>query len=138
MTRLTFTSNYHIFWFRANKSMHTLFVTNAHLQQSAVLSYIDQQLAASFVMGSTTEYHFWFMALAQHLSKENMETRLREMCQYLIGPVFKSSKSDWDSKIVGNDKHDMLREVLTILATNLRLQRIYSEFKEQLDLLSTS
>ena len=118
--------------------MHSLFVNNSNLQQSAVLSYIDQQLAASFVMGSTTEYHFWLMALAQHLSKENMETRLREMCQYLIGPVFKSSKSEWDPNIVGNDKHEMLKEVLSILATNLRLQRIYTEFKEQLEMLSSN
>ncbi len=117
--------------------MHTLFLNNAHLQQTGVLSYIDQQLAASFVIGSSKEYRFWLMALAQHLSKENMETRLREMCQYLIGPLFKSSKSVWDPKILGNDKHDMLKEVLSILTSNLRLQRLYTEFKEQLELISS-
>ena len=115
-----------------------MFVNNPNLQQSGVLSYIDQQLAASFVIGSAKEYRFWFMALAQHLSKENMEIRLREMCQYLIGPVFKSSKSQWDPKILGNNKYDMLKEVLSILATNLRLQRLYTEFKEQLEILSNS
>ena len=117
----------------ANKWLNTF---GTDLQQWAVLSYIDQQLSASLVKGSTTEYHFWFMALAQHLTNESMETRIREMCQYLIGPVFKSSKSD--SQIIGNDRHLMLREVLSIIATNLRFQRIYIEFKEQLDLLSTS
>jgi protein HIRA/HIR1 len=118
--------------------MHTLFLNNASLQQSGVLSYIDQQLAASFVIGSSKEYRFWFIALAQHLSKENMETRLREMCQYLIGPLFKSSKSEWDPKILGNNKHELLKEVLSILASNLRLQRLYTEFKEQLEMISNS
>ncbi|CAG2116093.1 unnamed protein product, partial [Medioppia subpectinata] len=122
---------------KTNRSMHTLFVTNANLQQSGVLSYIDQQLAASFVIGSAKEYRFWLIALAQHLSKESMESRLREVCQYLIGPVFKSSKSQWDPKILGNNKHDMLKEVLSIFATNLRLQRLYTEFKEQLEQMST-
>ena len=120
---------------KSNKSLHTLFLSNANLQQSAVLSYIDQQLAASFVMGSANEYHFWLMALAQHLSQENMETRLREICQYLIGPLFKSAKSQWEPKILGNSKHDMLKEVLSIIASNLRLQRLYTEFKEQLEMI---
>ncbi|XP_054154895.1 protein HIRA-like [Oppia nitens] len=118
---------------RTNKSMHTLFLSDSTLQQSAVLSYIDQQLAASFVIGSAKEYRFWMLALAQHLSKENMENRLRELCQYLIGPIFKSIRSQWEPKIVGNGKHDLLKEVLAILSTNLRLQRLYTEFKEQLD-----
>lgn len=121
-----------------NKSMHTLFLNNPYLQQTAVLSYIDQQLAASFVIGSTKEYRFWLMSLAQQLSKDNMESRLREMCQYLIGPLFKSSKSEWDPKILGNDKHEMLKEVLSILASNLRLQRLYTEFKEQMELISNA
>ena len=86
-------------------------------------------------MGSANEYHFWLMALAQHLSQENMETRLREICQYLIGPLFKSAKSQWEPKILGNSKHDMLKEVLSIIASNLRLQRLYTEFKEQLEMI---
>lgn len=102
------------------------------------MSFIDQQLAASFVIGSVDEYRFWLLTLAQHLAQENMETRLRELCQYLIGPIFKSSNSEWDPKILGNDKREILKEVLSILTSNLRLQRLYTEFKEQLEIVNSN
>ncbi|RWS28476.1 Protein HIRA-like protein [Leptotrombidium deliense] len=119
-------------------SVNSSYIQQTSLHQSATLSFIDQQLAAAFVMGSSKEYRFWLLALAQSLTNENIESRLREICQYLLGPPFKSSSSKWENSILGNEKHSLLREVLSIMTSNLRLQRLYTEFKEQLDAISST
>ncbi|RWS15627.1 Protein HIRA-like protein [Dinothrombium tinctorium] len=123
---------------RYAKSTPNFLAQHSNLQQSATISFIDHQLASAFVIGSTSEYRFWLLSLAKYLTSEGMDMRLREICQYLLGPPFKSSSSKWENRILGNEKHELLREVLSIMTSNLRLQRVYTEFKEQLEAVSST
>jgi len=120
------------------RQIHNVFVTNRSLQSKATLSYIDQQLASSIQLSSSKEYRYWLIVLAQFLANEGLEERFRELCEYLLGPIFASSSSEWSSTILGIDKRELLKEVLVIATSNLKLQRIYTEFKEQLDQVSES
>lgn len=119
------------------KKSHNVFLSNSNLQKTGTLSFIDQQLSSAFILGSSKEYRHWLITLAQFLTEQGIELRLRELCQFLLGPPFSSSESNWDSSILGNEKHSLLREILAIITTNLKLQRIYTEFKQQLDLISS-
>lgn len=120
------------------KSTHYLFQSNPSLQKSCTLSFIDQQLASSFLLGSSKEYHHWLLNLARFLAEEGLESRLREICQYLLGPPHRDSDSKWESSILGNEKHELLKEILAITINNLELQRFYTEFKQQLDHIVSS
>jgi protein HIRA/HIR1 len=113
-----------------------IFLKNRLQQSSATLSFIDQKLNAAFSLQSSRDYQFWLTALARHLVQEGIESRFRELCECLLGPPLRSEFSDWNTKILGLDKHDLLREVLKVSASNLKLQRIYLEFKEQLELVT--
>lgn len=117
------------------KTSHNVFASNSILQQSATLSYIDQQLAASFVLNSSKEYRYWLLKLATHLTDEAQIDRLKELCEYLLGPVYEdfSGEAAWEKTILGNEKRELLLEVLVIMTTNLKLQRLYGEFKDLLD-----
>lgn len=42
--------------------------------------------------------------------------------------------NNWCDKILGLDKRKLLEEMLPLVASNLSLQRLYSEFRCQLDL----
>ncbi|XP_074603057.1 histone cell cycle regulator-like protein isoform X2 [Brevipalpus obovatus] len=123
---------------RLMKSSHYLFQNNPSLQKTGTLSFIDQQLASSFVIGSSREYRHWLITLAQFLAEEGIESRLRELCQYLLGPPFQGPDSKWERTILGNKKHELLQEILAITTCNLKLQRFYTEFKQQLDLISST
>ncbi|XP_015785638.1 protein HIRA [Tetranychus urticae] len=120
------------------KTSHNIFLSNSNLQKTGTLSFLDQQLTSSLILGSSKEYRQWLITLAQFLTEEGIEPRLRELCQFLLGPPFSSSDSNWESTILGNEKHELLREVLAITTSNLKLQRIYTEFKQQLDLISSA
>ena len=109
--------------------------SNTALQANSTISFLDQQLTSALAMGSPREYQHWLLSLTQVLTNESREVRLRELCESFIGPVF-CCNADWkDSEILGLKKRDLLSRVLQIMTSNLRLQRLYAEFKEQLSLV---
>ena len=108
-------------------------MANRNLQPKATLSYIDQQLSSSLQLSSSKEYRYWLTVLAQFLTNQGLEDRFRELCEFLLGPVFASSSTNWQSTILGIDKRELLKEALLTSTGNIKLQRIYKEFKEQLD-----
>ena len=73
---------------------------------------------------------------------ENIEVRLRDLCSSLLGRSFpKILTNNSPLKSIDNDnvidseqfKHKLLNDLLNIIASQTSLQRLYLEFKEQLD-----
>lgn len=140
------------------------------------------------MMANGKDYRYWLGTLVQNLvslhsagfTPENIELRLRELCNFLIGGQFprsggfpaagvsmvaasssstplasrsrasmmmagapfpstgSSPQSSSSNKVLGISKHELLREVLSMLASNLSLQRLYLEYKDQLESFSMS
>lgn len=85
------------------------------------------------------------------------EFRLRELCKELLGPVHKSAATAWEPAtlvraaaggghrqhpltaalvcVQGLRKRELLREVLPVIGENLRFQRLFTEYQDQLELL---
>ena len=122
---------------RSARTASSVFQSNSSLQASATISLLDQQLASAFVLGSATEYKFWLMSLAQALTEAAREDRLRELCTFLLGPLF-GSPGSWTARVLGLDKRQLLAHVLVIMTSNMRLQRLYSEIKDQLNVIEGS
>ncbi|KAL7986838.1 hypothetical protein Chor_013121 [Crotalus horridus] len=91
------------------------------VQQETTTAYLENQVASALALQSSHEYRF--------------EYRLRELCKDLLGPVHSSSGSQWESTVVGLRKRDLLKELLPVIGQNLRFQRLFTEYQEQLDLL---
>ncbi|KAG7481063.1 hypothetical protein MATL_G00062620 [Megalops atlanticus] len=109
--------------------------TPHHLQQGMTLAYLENQLASAFILKSSQEYRHWLLIYARFLVNEGSEHRLRELCKDLLGPVHKSAGSIWEATILGLRKRDLLREVLPVIGQNLRFQRLFTEYQDQLELL---
>lgn len=118
--------------FRVPQRAKSVFHAGPSLQQAGTLSFLDGQVASSLALRSSSEYRFWTLTLARYLATEGLENRLKDLCTQLLGPLGGSSQS-WEPAILGVDKRGLLKEVLPLLASNLRLQRLFTEFKEQLD-----
>lgn len=105
-----------------------------HLQQTATISHLESQLMACMSLQSGSEYKFWLHTYIRYIVKEGLETKLREVCDELLGPIYKSKrKSSWDTYVLGMDKRDLLQEILPLIGKNLSLQRLFTEYQEQLD-----
>lgn len=117
---------------------NNVFNGNHRLQAQATLSYLDQQLTAALQIGSKKDYHFWVTALARHVTREGLEVRFRELCEFLLGSPMHIAEESEVNNLLGLNKHDLLKEVLKISTSNLKLQRVHLEFKEQLELTSSN
>ncbi|XP_056275570.1 protein HIRA isoform X2 [Pseudoliparis swirei] len=111
--------------------------TPHHLQQSMTLAFLENQLASALTLQSAAEYRYWLLIYARFLVSEGSEHRLRELCQELLGPVHKSAASAWEPTTLGLRKRELLQEVLPVIVENLRFQRLFTEYQDQLELLRT-
>lgn len=109
--------------------------TPHHLQQGMTLAFLENQLASTLTLQSAQEYRYWLLIYARFLVNEGSEYRLRELCKELLGPVHKSASTSWEATTLGLRKRDLLREVLPVIGENLRFQRLFTEYQDQLELL---
>uniref|UniRef100_A0A4W6CTW2 Protein HIRA n=1 Tax=Lates calcarifer TaxID=8187 RepID=A0A4W6CTW2_LATCA len=109
--------------------------TPHHLQQSMTLAFLENQLASALTLQSAQEYRYWLLIYARFLVNEGSEYRLRELCKELLGPVHKSAATAWEPTTLGLRKRELLREVLPVIGENLRFQRLFTEYQDQLELL---
>ncbi|XP_067395972.1 protein HIRA isoform X2 [Emydura macquarii macquarii] len=105
------------------------------VQQETTLAYLENQIAAALTLQSSHEYRHWLLIYARYLVNEGFEYRLRELCKDLLGPVHYSAGSQWESTVVGLRKRELLKELLPVIGQNLRFQRLFTEYQEQLDIL---
>ncbi|XP_053557909.1 protein HIRA [Bombina bombina] len=112
-----------------------LFTMPHQMQQETTMAHLENQVAAALMLQSSQEYRHWLLIYARYLVNEGFEQRLREVCQELLGPVHHSAGSQWESRILGLRKRELLKELLPLIGQNLRFQRIFTEYQEQLDSL---
>lgn len=99
------------------------------------LAFLENQLASALTLQSAQEYRYWLLIYARFLVNEGSEYRLRELCKELLGPVHKSATTAWELTTLGLRKRELLREVLPVIGENLRFQRLFTEYQDQLELL---
>lgn len=111
-----------------------IFSVDQSLQQVTTINHLESQMAASLSLQSGSEYKFWLQTYVRYLAKEGLETKIREVCDDLLGPVYKSKgSSSWDSYILGMKKRELLHGILPNIGSNLQLQRLFTEYQEQLE-----
>lgn len=98
---------------------------------SCMIASIESKLSSSFFLGSGGEYRYWLGVLVKNLAKGGHEARIRTILDDLIGPSGGKETSSWKSTILGVEKRTILEEVLPFVASNMALQRLYTEYKGQ-------
>ena len=102
------------------------------VEVATMTSNIEAKLSSSLYLGSGPEYRYWLGALVKNLARAGQETRLRTIFDELMGPSDGKETAAWKPTKLGIDKRQILREVLPHVAANIGLQRLYTEYKEQL------
>eukprot|EP00850_Spirogloea_muscicola_P023746 SM000385S14624 [mRNA] locus=s385:59758:64250:- [translate_table: standard] len=95
-------------------------------------AHIEQSLASAEALESAEEYSRWLLSYARHLTREGDVTRLRELCEALLGPsplVAAAGRTQWEPMILGFHRRALLREVvLPAMTSNRAIQRLLNEF----------
>jgi hypothetical protein len=75
------------------------------------------------------EYRFWLLTLVKLLAAEGQEARLRAILDGLLAASEGSPESSFSPLPGSLDRGRLLQEALGQVATNLALQRLYSEYR---------
>lgn len=97
-------------------------------EAATMSSSIETKLSSCLYLGSSAEYKYWLGALVKNLARAGQETRLRTIFDDFLGSGDQSSSAS----VLGINKRKLLEEVLPLVATNMSLQRLYTEYKAQL------
>ncbi|KAJ3054480.1 HIR complex subunit [Rhizophlyctis rosea] len=116
-------------------------------EQMISMSEIETMLASALVMRSPKEYNMWLKRYARKLADEGAESKAKELCDFLLGPMNRptiavndqglTQTSDhmgsWPSVVLGIPKRDCLLHILPILAKNRSLQRLVSQYQSAVE-----
>ncbi|KAF4523135.1 hypothetical protein B566_EDAN003150 [Ephemera danica] len=97
-------------------------------------------IASSRALESPRDYRLWLATLVRFLVHNGLEKRLRLILDELLGPAHAHSNlsKNWEPNLMGFSKHELLRDALAVVASNLALQRIYTEYNDQLSMVVTA
>jgi len=102
-------------------------------RQFETVAHLEHQVASALLLESPEEYKYWLRTYVSRLSNEMSESKLHELCTFLLGPTSKPQPNSWDPFILKISKRDLLNELLPLIASNRSLQRLVTQFKEGLD-----
>jgi len=94
-------------------------------------SVIESKLAACVLLKSPQEYKYWLLRLVKQLTGLGSETRLRVILQDLSRERCRPSSLAATAVSLGLDRKDLLKSALPILGSNLHLQRLYSQLRNE-------
>ena len=95
--------------------------------QSATLTYLESQISRSLCLQSPLEYQHWTKSYVRYLVRQNLEEQLREFCMKFTEP------SGHSTMVLGFQREVLLRDFLAIVASNVKLQRLYCELRDSLE-----
>ncbi|XP_053626132.1 protein HIRA homolog isoform X2 [Plodia interpunctella] len=117
-----------------HKPKRSSFLTSNKYSAGAARSWLETQVSSCLHLRLAAHYRHWLTSLFSHLVSHGTEDQLRNILDDMLGPSHcTSTPKKWQSTILGIKKHDMLEEMLSLLVRQLRWQRMYSEYSEQLN-----
>ncbi|CAB3221414.1 unnamed protein product [Arctia plantaginis] len=112
---------------------------NSSVVWGAARSWLEAQVASSLHLRLPKDYRHWLTELFDHLVSHGTEDQLRTILDDMLGPNHcTSTPKKWQSSILGIKKHDLLEEMLSLLVRQLRWQRLYAEYSDQLTELKSN
>lgn len=100
-------------------------------------AFLEHQMSAALALESDNEYKYWLLAYVSYLTEKEDCDRLRYVCQDLLGVSHNYSNcKKVESKILGMSRHELLKEILVIMAGSRSTQRLFTEFHDQLTEMS--
>ncbi|XP_050678614.1 protein HIRA homolog isoform X2 [Leptidea sinapis] len=99
----------------------------------ALRSWLEAQVASSLHLCQARDYEHYVVSLFTHLTRHGTEEQLRQLLDDMLGPSHGTSlPTKWNSTVLGLQKHDLLDKMLRVLVRELRWQRLYTEYSDQL------
>ena len=98
--------------------------------RSQTLTYLENQISRCLLLQSPLEYRHWTRTYVQHLVSEEEEERLREFVSEFARQSMRC--------VLGVERSLLAKEFLSLVASSTKMQRLYCELREIVDLAMAS
>lgn len=106
------------------------------------IAHLENRLSSAILLQSDKELETSLVMYAQRIAEEGMKQRLDELCRELLGPTLSYGSngvvSDWDSKLCGLDKHELLKKVLLAAGKFREIQAVVVGYAKAIGLVLDS
>lgn len=118
-----------------------------NLENTISLCHLENRILCCELLGESVDFKKFFIAYAKRCSELSLKVKLFELCSQLFGPtnvetddenaedVDTNGKQQWNPKICGIDKHELLKEVILTCAKCRDVQRVLLHFAKQLGIV---
>ncbi|ORX40750.1 putative transcription corepressor [Kockovaella imperatae] len=94
------------------------------------LGHLESKVRAAELLQSKEEYKFWLIRVAGILGREGFRARAEELIKDLLGPLYSHPGRDaWVSTVIGLQRRDLLKQVLTTFAQSTSLSGLAQHYQ---------
>lgn len=104
-----------------------------NLEKTISLAHLENRILIALKLGEKIEFKTHLIIYCKRISEMGFKARLLEIFQDLQGPQYPDQ--EWDPKILGYDKHELLKELIFSCASFRNVQRILVQFATSMKIL---
>ncbi|KAI3403266.2 HIR2 [Candida oxycetoniae] len=112
------------------------------LENTISISHLENRILCCELLGENKDFHKFFKTYVQRICELGFKAKLYEVCDDLLGPIdddqvgqINGASSNWDSKICGLDRRELLKEVITLCSQFRDAQRVLYHFGKKIGLI---
>lgn len=108
--------------------------SSQEIKNLETIAHLESMVASAEILQSTEEYKHWLTLYVKKLTELQLEDKLNELCHSFLGsPGF---STNWNPKILGIPKRQLVKEFLPIIGSNRNLQRLANQIGQSLEAIA--
>ncbi|KAI5964112.1 HIR2 [Candida pseudojiufengensis] len=107
------------------------------LENTISISHLENRILCCEILGESKDFHKYFKTYVQRICELGFKAKLFEVCDELLGPTDDvDSQNQWNPKICGFNKRDLLKEVITLCSQYRDAQRVLYHFSSKIGMIN--
>ena len=107
------------------------------LENTISISHLENRILCCELLGENKDFHKFFTTYVQRICELGFKAKLFEVCDELLGPIDTDTakppnENNWEPKICGFDKRELLKEIITSCSQFRDAQRVLVHFGKKL------
>jgi protein HIRA/HIR1 len=105
-----------------------------NLEKTISLAHLENRILIASKLNESIEFKTHLIIYCKRISEMGFKARLLEIFEELLGPQ-SDNTTQWEPKVVGLDKHELLKELIFACASIRNAQRILVQFATAMNIL---
>ena len=117
--------------------LDTYWGTWLSLENTISISHLENRILCCELLGENKDFHKFFTTYVQRICELGFKAKLFEVCDELLGPIDTDTakppnENNWEPKICGFDKRELLKEIITSCSQFRDAQRVLVHFGKKI------